>query len=468
MVDVTTRGIMPNGGEDAEVLRSLLSDLDKPTVLYFPPGDYHIGSGGTVNIPSNVIIRGAGPDKTHFRLSGDAGGFACYGYNTGSKKNVVESVTAGDNIVQLDDVSGLAVGDIVDIKQNNPHSPDAWAANTWGGVFRITEINSQENTIRLHLPLAIGLDESEFFDEDHGAHKLAGCRNVGFENFHIERTSGPGGAQMFSFIRAYNVFVRNIYSQKSQTNHVNSLRSLGVYVSDSFFDDAWVKTGGHAYGVSPRIRDTEVVVTDNIFKDLRHSLTTQGGANYVIFAYNFIFDTCRERNCSKGEREEIDGRQEADVVVHGNFPHTTLFEGNVFYFSYYDAIHGANGPDIIMFRNKGFGQPSNYWMKGVGVAIEASSESVTLVGNHLLNSSSFKVNGSEDLFTSHNLVDNIDGFGATNSDLPANASLPASLFTQGPPEFWGSELPWPAFGPDVPNSHNNKIPAQIRFESEFQ
>ena len=63
--NVTKYGIKADGKTDiSNILRKVLSKAKPYSIIYFPEGEYALNS--SIDIPSNIIIRGAGINKTKF------------------------------------------------------------------------------------------------------------------------------------------------------------------------------------------------------------------------------------------------------------------------------------------------------------------------------------------------------------------------------------------------------------------
>lgn len=480
-IDVTTEGILPNSEDVASKLEKLIEDDDKfsgPTILYFPPGTYNFNEGKVSIKRNDLIILGDDQNQTVFKLNNDVGSISFLGWDSRVNKRIVEDVDPGTNTITLDDTEDLEVGDVVKIDQelvDYGSENKEWGRRSWGGVFLITDVDQNKNTITTNLPLALGL----IVQKNPEVHQLRPIRNIGVQNIKFERTTPSGGSTLF-FKKVYNAFVKNVESVNTAKHHVHIVSSHRVIVEDSFFDDAWNKgTGGNGYGVNIEDVSTQVMVTNNVIKNMRHHLLISMGSHYNVFSYNYnvdtVRDTCFVQNPSycddyNGWMKANNVWREADVSIHGHFPHHTLFEGNVFYYAEVDYVHGQNGPGNIFFRNKFRGQPDPYggWREGEAFYVVGPSHGQVVVGNVFLNGAKLTVDNSrgqiENIFVEGNTFDGVVEW----TDVSTDDRLPASLYTTQKPDFWPDNLPWPAFGPDIPASNVNKIPAQLRYEGMAQ
>jgi hypothetical protein len=71
VVNVKDFGALGNNtGDDAPFINSAVTQLGAAGgILYFPPGDYRLGSSTVINLPAAITVQGAGPGATTIRLS---------------------------------------------------------------------------------------------------------------------------------------------------------------------------------------------------------------------------------------------------------------------------------------------------------------------------------------------------------------------------------------------------------------
>lgn len=489
-IDVTTRGVSAGAADVTAALQTLVDGVTGPTVLVFPAGVYHFGK---ITISrSNLILKGAGPEKTIFQPQRDGTLFCWWGnggrYEYGKlgpeyqPRRIITDVPSGATIAPLADTRNLAQGDMVLVEEDlDRWSYDA-ARRGRGGVFLVRQVD--KDRITLDLPLAIGLDHVSPAGKNAIVAKLNPVRNVGLEGVRIEMPDAHGEQTSSLFLkRVCNAYLRNVISVGAARHHVEICYSRKVVVEGCFFDQAKDKgPGGSGYGVEFRDLSTLCKAENNIFRDLRHAMATEVGVSYCVFAYNLNVDRVRdlahspaappdtrdERWVNSKERNGItDAFVTADVVSHGNEPHNVLWEGNVFYVGSVDHSHYTNGPNVF-FRNCALGQPKRYgyWQEGDGFVIEGDNDSQVIVGNQLNNDSVIELQKhtyprtSQGSLIAGNVVHGRGEWGP----LPSTTKLPPSLYLKSPPGFWPAALAWPPFGPDVPGSATNKIPAKIRYE----
>jgi hypothetical protein len=491
-VDVTQKGIAPGAEDVTAKLQALIDGLTEPTILSFPPGTYRFGK--ITIAKGNLIIKGAGPKETIFRPFQDGTLFCWWGAGGRYEyaklgpeyqpRQVTSDVAPGGTVVPVADTKDLQPGDMVLVEEDLEKWSYSAAQRGLGGVFLITKV--ENDRITLDLPLALGLAQVQADKRNAIVAKLNPVRHVGLEGVRIAMPDERGSKSTTLFLkRVYNAFIRNVESYNPSRHHAEICYSRQVVVEGCLFDEAKDKGGGgYGYGVNLRDLSTLCKVENNIFRDLRHTLATEVGANYCIFAYNLNVDRVRDRchgpNAPAECRDQkwINNRQlngitsafiTSDICAHGNYPHNVLLEGNVFYNGCVDRSHTTNGPHVF-FRNGALGQPRLYgwWQEGAGIVVMGENDNQVVVGNCLYNDSGILLQKHQDARTSQNtlIAGNIVKGQVEWGPLPADTKLPPSLYLKERPAFWPKDLPWPAFGPDVADLASARIPAQLRYERQ--
>ena len=434
VVDVTTLGITPGIADASGLLSDVIDNATSPTIFYFPPGSYTFM--GPVDIKTdNVIIRGAGSDQTQFYLDGSGNHeirFLGWDYDPIS---VVSNVAEGDNVIVLQDASSLQVGDLLEVTQELYEWDAEWGSRSWGQMVFVTAINGNEITV--DLPLSLGLSVGQSPEVT----KLRPIVNVGVEDLYIERKQ-YGESSNIEMRTVYNAFVRNVESYNAVKFHVFMNRCRQVVITDNYIHDAQnFGGGGHGYGVNLENLSTHIMVTNNIFKNLRHHILVQTGTNHSIISYNY----------------NVDLVELVDLSMHGHYSNNNLYEGNVVWWVGFADFWGQLGPKNTLFRNQIWGKKEG----DEGTVIYDNSDSQNLIGNdYLRNSDITKDADVDDTYEEGNLL---NGSRQWNT-LSSSSTIPPSLYLETRPDFWDDNLAWPPYGPEVSGAEFNKIPAQIRYE----
>ncbi len=439
--NVVNDGVTAN---DSFLNNALQTIPQNGAILVFPKGDFLFNT--TINLPSNVVLKGAGATETTLimDLSGANHAIQIRGTISATVSTTFsESALKGANFINVSDTKDFKVGDWVQIFQEDDHLiTSSWAANTVGQILEISEIAANKITFSSYLRLDFDIAKSPSIK------KINPVQNVGIECLKIKRidNTAPSQTSTISFEYAVNSWVTGIASEKTTFSHIEAKHSTNLYISKSYFNDAFEHgANGRAYGVVLHFTTNESLVENNIFKHLRHSMLVQAGANGNVFAYNYSIDPfwTSTPNDAAG-----------DIVLHGNYPHSNLFEHNVVQNIVIDNSHGTNGKFNTFFRNRA----ENY-----GIFFSASnSPNQNFIGNEITKSSfpqnlvNYTILGSNHFVHGDNNKGNIVPTGTTNLEdkTYAYSSKPAYV----------SMTDWTSIGtPNVLNS--GTIPAKERYVS---
>ena len=434
IVDVTTAGISPGGSNSAPTLVQLADQATVPTIFYFPPGDYTFTSAVDIN-DSNIIIRGAGSDQTRFFLDGSGTHEIRFIGWDDDPIDILSSVAENAQSFSVASTGGLAVGDLVEVSQELPEWDAEWGIRSWGQLVFITAISG--NQVTVDLPLSLGLDGTRRPQ----VQKINAVRNVGVEDLYIERKQ-YGESNNIEMRSVYNGFIRNVESANAVKFHAFVYRSRQVEISGNYFHDAQnYGTGGHGYGVNLENLSTNILVTNNIFKNLRHHILVQTGTNHSVISYNY----------------NVDIVELVDLSMHGHYSNHNLYEGNIVWWAGFADFWGKVGPENTLYRNQIGGRAED----DEGVVIYDDSDRQNVVGNDFLRNSRIAKDADvDDTYEEGNVI---SGQVEWNS-LSNGSTLPASLYLTEAPDFWGNQA-WPPFGPDASGSATNRIPAQDRYDA---
>jgi hypothetical protein len=266
-------------------------------------------------------------------------------------------------------------------------------------------------------------------------------RGVGFENFYIEKTVPEG--HTFFFQNAAKCWIQSAESNHTRKSHVNLTQSLAFTIRESFFHRSFdYGGGGSGYGVECGKHTTDVLVENNVFDSLRHSMLVQVGANGNVFGYNFSCHTIQ----GEGEVNLNQGWIPPDISIHGHYTYMNLFESNDVEEIGIADHWGPAGPGNTYFRNQ---------VNKEGIFIYDISLHQNLVGNIARTLVDEKGVIPENFL----LANRIRRMRFRKNDAEL---LPRSLYLDSIPLFLsGKSLP--ILGPDVKGK--TKLPARERFEN---
>ena len=424
------------------VLSNVISSLSGGGILEFQNGNYLFNS--TINLPSNIIIRGQGAENTKLimDLGGSGDAFSIQGNSSNLDTSSFVQAGIKDSVfIEVISISNFSNGDWIQIIQNDTDLvTSTWA---YGSVGQIVEIdNVIGNKIILKSPLRMDFDilRKPFI------RKVLPIKNVGIECLKILRLddTAPQQTSNINFKYSVNCWVSGIESENSTFSHIQARQSSNIEVLKSYMHHAFdYGGGGRGYGVMIHSTSNECLVEDNIFEHLRHSMIVQSGANGNVFSYNYSWDPywTSTPNNSAG-----------DMVLHGNYPYCNLFEQNVCQNIVIDNSHGPNGPHNTFFRNRA---------EGFGIFFSATnSPNQNLIGNDIPNTTfpyslvNYTILGIDHFIHGNNNKGIID--------LPGTQSLTDSSYAYNQKPSFIPFVQWAGIGtPNVMGANN--IPAFDRY-----
>lgn len=417
---------------NSTALSTAISSLNNtPGIILFNEGIYLFDQ--VIDLPDSVIIRGKGAELTTLRFTAGGDLIQAKGTIENQEINVVQSAINGQNYLILNMNHGLNPKDFVLLTLND----DTLVTSTWAlrSVGQINEIQSVHmDTIFLKSPLRMNYPLSL----SPWVKKMNPRKNVGIECMKIVRGSNDN-FQSNNILFEYCVesWVKGIESDSCNYAHIAVSKSSNIEIRNSFFHDAYsYGNGGKGYGVMLHMTSGECLVENNIFKQLRHAMILQAGANGNVFGYNYsISPYWTEVSLPPGSA--------GDMVLHGNYVYANLFEGNIGQNIVIDDSHGKNGPYNTFFRNRA----EHY---GIFMNNAPASDRQNIVGNEITNTG-FTL-GLYLLFgTDHFLYGNTVK-GTLNPS--GTQVLPeASYYHSSQPLFLSDTGPFPAIG--TPAIYNN-------------
>ncbi len=445
-IDMSETGITGDGVAANDIIFSevLASSLDQGAILIFPSGNFLFNK--TINLPSNIVIKGQGADKTTFTF--DLGG---KGHSiTASGRPVINDTTylvktfyKDDISVKVHNVTLFSEGDWIQIIQNDTNLvTSSWAIHSVGQIVRIKSIAG--NTITLDSPLRMeyNLERTPYI------RRINPISNVGIECIKIVRKddTAPEQSSNINFNYTVNSWVKCVESENCTFSHIQARNSSNLTISKSYMHHGFdYGGGGRAYGVMLHSTTNECLVEDNIFERLRHSMIVQSGANGNVFAYNYSLDAYWD---------SFPNDAAGDAVLHGNYPYANLFEQNICQNIVIDNSHGPNGPNNTIFRNRA---------EKFGIFFSASnSPNQNLIGNEITNTSlpynivNYTIQGDDHFVYGNNNKGNIT---------PANTSeLPDKSYAYSAKPDYIPSKQWAMIG--TPNEMESAtIPAYDRYLS---
>jgi len=333
-------GISPNDEAFATALASINTS---GKIVKFPAGDFLFNE--PIVLESNTVLTGQGANNTSLRF--DLGG-ANHAINisgsqpTNDTSAVISTGVKDNDFLEINNTNSFQVGDWIRLQQRDTQLvTSSWAA---GSVGQITQI---ENIVDNKIFLSSTLRKNYLLEDTPMISKILPIENVGISCLKIIRVdnTAPFQASNIRFNYAVNSWVSSIESTNCTFSHIDARFSSNLKIEKSYLHDAFdFGGGGRAYGVMLHFTSNEILVENNVFKRLRHSMIIQAGANGNVFAYNYSYDPFWTSNPTNAA---------GDMVLHGNYVFANLFEQNIVQNIVIDNSHGPNGPNNTFFRNRG-------------------------------------------------------------------------------------------------------------------
>lgn len=347
-----------NGASDAtSAIQAALTACPESQVVYIPAGTYRIN--GSLKIPSNVTLRGAGPQKTVLDARGSGNGFIIFDPDLEVWNPPLRAITGGLNknstVITVGDTTGISVGSYLKISQLNDSAyvtitgvggNCTWCDEGYNGtrsMGQTVEVVSKNGN-------SIGIIPGLFFTYSSSLSPAAsvqkpGVRFAGVEDIQVYMNN-TGYTVNFQMNGAAYCWIKNVESNYADGDHVRVFSSYRCEVRDSYFHDAFSHLPGQTDAdIIIASKSSGILVENNILRRLHASVMLNWGASGNVIAYNFSegnFDS-RVPNCLF-----------ADLSAHGAHPMFNLWEGNVVGMLNPDSYWGSSSHNTGL-RN---------WMKG--------------------------------------------------------------------------------------------------------
>lgn len=502
-----------NPGATNSQINSALSSCPSGQVVYLNAGIYTIT--GSITIPSNKTLRGAGPGvtiiETSSKINGTTGiirfGNGYTDRGSATKANIVSGYTQGSTQVTLDNASAFSAGNFVYVDELND-SPLVGGGETYLGMFgsggsrnfavihKVTAVNG--NVLTIDPPAVFSFKTNlspQAIKATPSYAQFAGVEEMTIKNILVGSSpiySNQDGNIAVMFQGAANCWAKNIKVENC------GKRCMEIWL-DGFRNTI---TGNWMQGCLNRVDSDRCYGTHtmmgsfNLIENNIYDSTGEGSMTSTavgnVYAYNYSYDVHRTNDLSWDYMSDW---------THGSHSAFNLFESNVSVGIKWDYIHGS-GSHNTAFRNRLYSkQQLINSTNAVGAVItEHGNTYENMVGNVLgvsgwnnvyelkqpsgntygsskpIWATGVPSNGSDDgsCFSTTlrhrnydyytNSVKNCNDAGEPgcqggNSDF----TLPASLYLPSKPSWWGNGI-WPAIGPDVAGYFTN-IPAMDRFRN---
>jgi hypothetical protein len=329
---------------------ALASCRDGQTVL-LGAGTYNVN--GTIQIPSNVTLRGAGASLTILKATGKAGGdvislgSGSVGY---APLGILSGAIAGSTQIELTNASTVKAGMFIAIAEvNNPGIAtsagtdgncnwcDGWTDTgelSRGQIVEVTGVTGNKVSFSpalysayTNLPGAVPFRMS--------------AQYAGVEDLQVYATNS-GYASNFGLHMCAHCWVRRVESNYTDGDHVEIYWGFHDEIRDSYFSNAFLhRPGEHDSDLQIGFKTSASLVENNIIERTHAAIMLEWGAAGNVVAYNYTtgeFDS--------GATNVVIG----GIDFHGAHPQFNLLEGNVVTKIYEDPFWGS-ASQTTAFRN---------------------------------------------------------------------------------------------------------------------
>jgi len=333
-----------------QINAALLSCPSGQTV-FLSAGTYLIP--GTISIPSNVTLRGAGADQTILNATGTGGGYTVR-LGSGSVQynpiKIASGATAGSTSILVKNASTFRVGNYLVITEtNNPRFVSSSGADglcSWcdnwtssgslarGQIVAITAVKGDRVTISPGLysaytstPIAVPFSMAASY--------------AGVESLQVFATDSGYDAS-FGMAQCAYCWVKGVESNYTDQDIVEVFWGFHDEIRDSYFSNAFLHEPGlHDSSVHIGYKTTASLMENNIVERARVSFQLDSGAAGNVFGYNYTTGEF----IADASQAVIGGFR-----FHSAHPQLNLLEGNIATSIDADPIWGTSS-HTTAFRN---------------------------------------------------------------------------------------------------------------------
>jgi hypothetical protein len=514
--NVTCNGLDPTGAtNNTSQIQTCVTNAASGTAVFIPAGTYLVS--GTINMKSNVVLRGAGavrpwlptasPASTTLKISGTIkfdGGDKSANWTPAAPNGtaITAGYTIGSTSITVSSATSYNVNDYIAIYQDkDPAVIDDknldWLGEDFGSGD--AHVKQQYSKIIAKSGNTLTIDPPIYYVTPTPVNpsirrQTFGLVMAGLENLKL---SGNGtNIKLINFSFTRNCWVKgvetyNVGQNSGGSPHIWTEFSNGNEYRDSYFHHGVSNDSGRNYGIEFYNWNSRHKIENNIVRDTRHSIIFEGGGSGNAILYNYTDDNW-ESVQGAGSTYDSSFLSEDQVPNHGAHPHMNLWEGNTASSFWADYTQGSSSHNTL-FRNYVRCRQTNLKMSAdpwnwVCIEIEKFNRFYNLVGN---------VVGLPS-FTTGTVVKNSSGGatlpiiyrfgyssnGGTYSDTQSFSTvlrhgnynyvsdavdnwaspdhvLPSSMYYTSKPAFFGS-CAWPPVGPDLTQLVGT-LPAEDRY-----
>lgn len=332
-------------------INAALKSCPSGQTVFLAAGSYSIP--GTIWVPSNVTLRGAGANRTILNATGTSGGDVV---SMGSDSvpyipvQIIGGTTAGSTSITVGNAARISAGKYLVIAEtNNPSFVSAAGSQAncdwcdgWtrtgslarGQIVAVTGVTG--NTVRIAPALYSAYTNNPIAVSFNMAESYAGVEDL---QVYANRT---GYSASFGMAQCAYCWVKGVESNYTDGDFVEVYWGYRDEVRDSYFSNAFLhQPGAHDTSIHVAYKTSASLFENNIIERARVSFDLGWGAAGNVFAYNYTMG------------EFIAAAPDAVIGgfrFHGAHPQFNLFEGNIATTLDEDPVWGTSS-HTTAFRN---------------------------------------------------------------------------------------------------------------------
>lgn len=332
-------------------INAALSACPAGETVFLAPGTYTIP--GTVRIPSNVTLRGAGPSLTILNAVGTSGGDVI-SLGSGSVSYLPIPITskagAGSRNIEVGSASEIQSGMyLVIAEKNDPlfvssmgsggncNWCDGWTESGSLARGQIVKVTSVRGTTIAFSPVLY----SDYRNSPIAVPFNMSAQQAGVEDLQVYGNN-TGYSANFGLSRCAFCWVKAVESNYTDGDHVEIKWGFHDEIRDSYFSNAYLHVPGeHDSDIQIAFKTSASLVENNIIERTHVAVMLEWGAAGNVVAYNYTtgeFDS--------GAQNLVIG----GIDFHGAHPQFNLLEGNVVSQIVEDSVWGTSS-HTTAFRN---------------------------------------------------------------------------------------------------------------------
>jgi hypothetical protein len=324
-------------------INSALSSCPSGETVALAAGTYNIT--GTIQVPSNVTLRGAGANQTILNATGGGGGYVVAlgsGGPSYNPVNITGGATNGSTSITLSSTSGITTNSFLVITEtNNPAYVssngsegtctwcDGWTSNgslARGQIVQVTGVSGSTVTIAPGLygaytqsPIAVPFNMSATY--------------AGVENLQVY-ANNTGYAADFGLSSCAYCWVKGVEGNYTDGDQLEDYWGYRDEIRDSYFSNAFLhEPGTYDSDVDLAYKTSATLVENNIVERTHVAIMMEWGAAGNVIGYNYT-----EGEFDSGSPSFVIG----GISFHGASPQYNLLEGNVVTQIYADSVWGTS------------------------------------------------------------------------------------------------------------------------------